>query len=207
MDLLQRIRKRLFNDPYRIASKSKNIRIGNSQLGSGFDVRFDLPREDIALVIGERCILRNAFIFESDRGRITVGDGVFINSGTMVISRSSVEIGNSVTIAWGCVIYDHDSHSISYLDRIADQEQQLIDLPRGNLVANKNWDHVATAPIRICDHAWLGFDVVVLKGVTVGEGAIVGARSVVTHDVPAWTVAAGNPASVIKELPREIRKS
>jgi galactoside O-acetyltransferase len=131
---------------------------------------------------------------------------VFINFGTKVISRFSIAIGNDVTIAWGCMIYDHDSHSISYLDRIADQNQQLIDFPRGNMVANKDWSNVATAPIRICDCAWLGFDAVVLKGVTIGEGAIVGARAVVTKDVPPWTIAAGNPARVVKEIPLELRR-
>jgi acetyltransferase-like isoleucine patch superfamily enzyme len=185
---------------------NKNVRIGQSKLSAGFDLRFDVPRNDVALVVGDRCILMNRFIFESDRGKITVGNGVFINAGTTVISRSAVDIGNDVTIAWGCVIYDHDSHSISYLDRIKDQDQQLIDLSNGNLVSNKDWTNVATAPIKICDHAWLGFDVVVLKGVTIGEGAIVGARAVVTKDIPPWTIAAGNPARVVKEIPPELRK-
>lgn len=180
--------------------------MGDSLLGPTFRVRFDCPREDIALRIGDRCLLQNHFIFESSGGSITVGDGVFINSGTMVISRSSVEIGNAVTIAWGCVIYDHNSHSFSYLDRIKDQDRQLIDFSNGNLVANKDWSNIASAPIRICDYAWLGFDVLVLKGVTIGEGAIIGARSVVTKDIPPWTVAAGNPARVVKEIPSELRK-
>ncbi|WP_348260967.1 acyltransferase [Telmatobacter sp. DSM 110680] len=150
--------------------------------------------------------MHNEFIFESTRGEITVGDGVFINSGTKVISRSSIVIGDAVTIGWGCVIYDHNSHSISYLDRIADQDQQLIDFPRGNMVANKDWRSVAAEPIKICNYAWLGFDVVVLKGVTIGEGAIIGARAVVTKNVPPWTIAVGNPARVVKEIPIEFRK-
>ena len=197
---------RVFYDPYRAAARSKNVQIGDSLLGRSFRVRFDCPREDVALQIGDRCLLQNDFIFESTSGKISVGNGVFINSGTMVISRSAIEIGDSVTIAWGCVIYDHDSHSISYLDRISDQNQQLLDFPSGNMIANKNWSNVATAPIRICDYAWLGFDVTVLKGVTIGEGAIVGARAVVTRDVPPWTIAAGNPARVVKEIPRELRR-
>jgi acetyltransferase-like isoleucine patch superfamily enzyme len=206
MQLLKRFSRRLGPDPNRAMAKNKNVRMGNSQLGAGFALRLDVPRDDVALTIGDRCILMNHFVFESDRGKITVGNGVFINAGTMVISRSLVEIGNNVTIAWGCVIYDHNSHSISYLDRVRDQDQQLIDLPTGSLCAHKDWSNVETAPIRICDHAWLGFDVVVLKGVTIGEGAIIGARSVVTRDVPAWTVAAGNPARVVKEIPSELRR-
>ena len=56
------------------------------------------------------------------------------------------------------------------------------------------------APIRIADKAWLGMNVTVLKGVTIGEGAVVAAGSIVTKDVPPWTLVAGNPARVIKEL-------
>ena len=58
-------------------------------------------------------------------------------------------------------------------------------------------------PIRLHDNVWIGFDVCVLPGVTIGEGSIVGARSVVNADVPAYTIVAGNPARVIRELPRE----
>jgi galactoside O-acetyltransferase len=203
---LRRVRDRLFYDPYRAVARNKNVRMGNSLLGSSFRVLLECPREDVALTISDRCLLMNQFIFESTGGRITVGDGVFINGGTKVISRSSVEIGNGVTISWGCVIDDHDSHSISYLDRIADMSQMLIDYPSGNMLANKDWSKVQTAPIRICDYAWLGFDVVVLKGVTIGEGAVVGARAVVTKDVPPWTIAAGNPARVVREIPLELRR-
>jgi acetyltransferase-like isoleucine patch superfamily enzyme len=206
MRLFQNIYDRIFYDPYRFVAKSKNVCMGKSQLGSGFRVRIDRPREDVALQIGHRCLLQNQFIFESTGGKITVGDGVFINSGTKVISRSSIQIGDGVMIAWGCAIYDHDSHSISYLDRIADHDQVLTDFVDSDLLANKDWSKVESAPITICDHVWLGFDVVVLKGVTIGEGAIVGARAVVTKDVPPWSIAAGNPARVVKEIPFEFRK-
>ena len=206
MQILDRIRDRFFYDPYRTVAQCKNVCMGKSQLGSEFRIRFDFQRDDVALHIGDRCILRNQFIFESTAGKIKVGDGVFINSGTVVISRSSIEIGNAVTIAWGCTIYDHNSHSISYLDSIADQDQQLIDLPRGHLATNKDWSKVVASPIRICDYAWLGFDVTVLKGVTIGEGAIIGARAVVTKDIPPWTIAVGNPAQVVRQIPPELRR-
>lgn len=206
MSLLKKVKNTLFYNPYREVTRSPNITMGNSQLGKSFRARFDCPYKGIALEIGDQCILLNHFVFESTQGHIKVGNGVFINSSTMVISRSSIEIGDYVTIAWDCVIYDHDSHSISYKDRIADQEQQLIDFPAGNMVANKDWSTVNTSPIRIGNYAWLGFDVTVLKGVTIGEGAIVGARSVVTKDVPPWTIVAGNPARVVKEIPLEYRR-
>ena len=52
---------------------------------------------------------------------------------------------------------------------------------------------------------WIGFDVTILKGVTIGEGAVIGAKSVVTKDVEPWTVVAGNPAVVVKYLPEYIK--
>ena len=67
----------------------------------------------------------------------------------------------------------------------------------------KDWSVVPTAAVRIEDKVWIGFNVIVLKGVTIGEGAVVGAGSVVVNDVPAWSVAVGNPARVIRELRRE----
>ncbi|HEF0022488.1 TPA: acyltransferase [Citrobacter amalonaticus] len=86
-----------------------------------------------------------------------------------------------------------------------DQNQQLRDWHSGNFIANKNWQAVNSKPIVIGNNAWLGFDVVVLKGVTIGEGAIIGARSVVTRDIPPWSVAVGNPAKVVKYIPEDLR--
>jgi len=64
----------------------------------------------------------------------------------------------------------------------------------------KNWQVVPMAPIHISDKVWIGFNVIILKGVNIGEGAIIAAGSVVTKDVPAWTLVGGNPARVIKQL-------
>lgn len=206
MKIIELIKERLLYDPYRAVLRSKNIRMGNSKLGPGFRVRFDRGRDDISLEIGDRCVLHNQFVFESPWGKVTVGDGVLINGGTMIQSRSSVQIGNSVMISWGCTISDHDSHSISYVDRIADHDQRFVALAQGVPAPDKDWSRVATAPIKICDNSWLGFETIVLKGVVIGEGAIVGARSVVTRDLPPWTIAAGNPARPIKEIPLELRR-
>jgi galactoside O-acetyltransferase len=206
MRAFEKLKDLIFYDPYRAVRKSKNVIMGQSQLAPEFRLHFNSPREDVALRIGDRCLLRNVFVFERSTSNITLGDGVFINCGTKVMSGCSIEIGNEVTIGWGCLIYDHDAHSMLHLDRIVDQNHRLIDFLRGDSDTSKDWRNVAAAPIKICDYVWLGFDVVVLKGVTIGEGAVVGARAVVTTDVPPWTVAAGNPARVVKQIPRDLQR-
>lgn len=152
------------------------------------------------LFISSGCIISGRFIFESNGGKVTIGCNTYIGNSTF-ISRSSITIGNNVTIAWGCTIYDHDSHSLDYLERRKDISDEFTNIKTGkNFIHNKNWNVVNTQPIKICDDAWIGMNCIVLKGVTIGEGAIVGAGSVVTKDVPAWTVVAGNPAKVVKYL-------
>ena len=64
----------------------------------------------------------------------------------------------------------------------------------------KDWTHVAHAAVTIKDKAWIGFNVSILKGVTIGEGAVVGAGSVVTRDVAPYSVVAGNPVRLIRML-------
>ena len=92
---------------------------------------------------------------------------------------------------------DHDSHALVFSERKDDVQEWL----RGK----KDWSHVKMMPVIIKDKVWLGAKVIVLKGVTIGEGAVVGAGSVVVNDVPPWTLVAGNPARVIRALPREER--
>lgn len=178
-----------------------NIQIdSSSHLTDSFSVRQDVSSADKRLFIGKDCIIGGQFIFESSTGKIAIGNHSYIGASTF-ISRSSIVVGNNVTIAWGCTIYDHDSHSLDYRERRKDIDDELSDLrDKQNMVAHKNWGVVNSRSIKICDDAWIGMNCIILKGVTVGEGAVVGAGSVVTKDVPAWTVVAGNPAKVVKTL-------
>lgn len=168
----------------------------------GSNIRFDVESEDRVYVnIGEKGIIKASFIFESNQGIVNIGNNVHIGGATF-ISRTSITIENDVTMAWGIMIYNHDSHSIFWENRKNDNNQCYQDYINhsGNNVANKDWRNVVSKPIHICSKVWIGFDVTILKGVTIGEGAVVGAKSVVTRDVPPWTVVAGNPARVVKQL-------
>lgn len=202
------VRKLVFPSPYdsirRMPSKF-NIDPGAIIL-EGTKFRFDVPGHfpNPCVIIGKDSMIGCNFIFESNSGEIKIGERSYIGNGTNLISRTGITIGNDVWIGWGCYIYDHNSHSLSWQERRKDLFQQIADYKATkNYVLNKDWSTVNTKPIVIQDKAWIGFDSVILKGVTVGEGAIIAARSVVTKDVEPWTIVAGNPARVVKRLAYE----
>ncbi|WP_165075485.1 MULTISPECIES: acyltransferase [unclassified Desulfovibrio] len=114
---------------------------------------------------------------------IDIGEGAEL-SGTSITARSTaVRVGRGVLVAPNCVIVDSDFHAPWPPEARATTPGMERD-----------------APVTIGDHAWLGMRCIVLKGVTIGEGAIVGAGSVVTRDIPPRTLAAGAPARVIRHL-------
>jgi len=125
-----------------------------------------------------------------------VGVNTFIGGSTIVCAEH-VEIGNDVLISWGCTIVDHNSHSIYWTERASDVKNWYN--------GNKDWRFVDISPVKIEDKAWIGLNAIILKGVTIGEGAVVGAGSVVTKDVLPYTIVAGNPAKQIREGSVETR--
>lgn len=118
---------------------------------------------------------------ELESGRIEIGDNVLISPGTRISASDEITIGNNVMMANSVYITDSDWHGI--YDRTERDER--------------------VTPVRIRDNVWLGDHCVVLKGVTIGENSVVGANAVVSRDVPANVVVAGNPAAVVKELDPE----
>jgi acetyltransferase-like isoleucine patch superfamily enzyme len=111
--------------------------------------------------------------------RISIGSRVGINEWVFIDGYGGVEIGNNVLIAHGVSIVSED-HGIEDVDTPIRDQRKI------------------AAPIRICDDVWLGMGCRILKGVTVGKGAVVAAGSVVTKDVPEFSVVAGVPAKVIR---------
>ena len=144
-----------------------------------------------SLVVGSNSIVHADMDFEEAGGEIRIGNRSFIGRSHFVCYRSIV-IGDDVIMSWGVTIVDHDSHSVNWQERRDD----VVEWANGQ----KNWKHVAHAPVVVRDKAWIGFNVSVLKGVTIGEGAVIGACSVVTRDIPRYALAAGNPAKVVGSL-------
>jgi galactoside O-acetyltransferase len=147
--------------------------------------------EGCVLTIGEGSIVEAALLFEKPGASITIGRNTFIGDSALIASEG-IQVGDDVLMAWGGTIVDHDSHSLDWRERSKDVQEWYH--------GRKDWAHVARKPVRIGDKAWVGFNVAILKGVTVGDGAVIAACSVVTRDVPPYTLVAGNPARVVRHL-------
>lgn len=110
-------------------------------------------------------------------GRVKINTHSYVNGAT-IDSSNSIEIGEYCAIAQGAIIKDSDEHAI--VDELGNKNEY-------------------TQPIIIGNKVWIGTNAIILKGVAIGDGAIIAAGAVVTKDVPAHTLVAGVPAKVIKE--------
>ncbi|MGX6449062.1 acyltransferase [Patulibacter sp. S7RM1-6] len=133
------------------------------------------------LEIGPQAFFEDGvWLTAGERGRIRIGGGTFLNLGVMVAAEGLVEIGEHCMAANGCLITDAD-HRFDDPDR---------PVP---------WQGFTTSgPTVLGDNVWLGANVVVTSGVTIGRRSVVGANSVVTRDLPPFSVAAGVPARVLR---------
>lgn len=146
------------------------------------------------IMIGDGTHIRGELLLFAYGGEIRIGKDCYIGDHTRIWSGESVKIGNNVFLSHNVNIMDTDSHEIDAAERASSYEQHL----KTGVTADKG--NVKTSPIIIEDHVWVGFNAIILKGVKIEEGAIVAAGSVITKDVPAYTLVAGNPAGIIKKI-------
>jgi len=146
------------------------------------------------LTIGDGSIFAGQISSDRAGSEVVIGSNTFIG-GSHLVCAQRIEIGDDVLISWNVTIVDHDSHSLSWSQRA----QDVKDTFKGT----KDWSNVRVQAVHIGNRAWIGFNVSILRGVRIGEGAVVGANSVVTRDVAPYAVVAGNPARQIRELPHE----
>ena len=133
-------------------------------------------------------------------GLISIGKDCYIGENSKVWSAGSITIGDRVLISHGVNIHDNISHPLNHHKR---HDDYLRILGKNNL--DPFIFDLKAKPVCIKNDAWIGFNAIILKGVTIGEGAIVGAGSLVTKDVPDWAIVGGNPAQIIKMIPENER--
>lgn len=143
--------------------------------------------------VGKGCNLNCHFQLYSSEAKIKVGERVFIGLNSILFCREKIIIGDDVMISWGCTLIDTNAHSLNSNSRIND----VLDWNLGP--EHKDWTEVVTKPIEIKNKVWIGFNSIICKGVTIGEGAVVAAGSVVTKDVAPYTIVGGNPAKFLKK--------
>jgi galactoside O-acetyltransferase len=123
-----------------------------------------------------------------DQPRLIIQNRVDIGHNVVFVVNKEIVIEDDVNVASGVRFMDTDAHPRDVMDRIADLPPKAEEIK----------------PVRICRRSWIGQNSFILKGVTVGEGAVIGVNSVVMTDIPPYSVAVGNPARVVaKNLDRQ----
>ena len=154
------------------------LRIGLGSLGitAERDTSVIRVRRGAELHCGGVVSLQRGIRIVVDSGRLTIGHGTNVNGlGTRILCAESVTIGEGCTFSWDVQILDTDFHAIT----------------------SDGVEQPSVAPITIGNRVWIGTRAVVLKGTTVGDGAVVAAGAVVTKDVPPHAGVAGIPAKVV----------
>jgi acetyltransferase-like isoleucine patch superfamily enzyme len=151
-------------------------------------------RRDNALTLGRRTAIYSGSMFDlGPDARVQIGAFTMINN-VQIICDEEIRIGDYGFISWNVVLMDNYrvpsliERRRAYIRAILQNSVRAMDL------------QTRAKPIVIGDNVWIGHDSVVLPGVEIGNGSIVGARSIVTESIPDLAVAAGNPARVIRRL-------
>jgi len=157
---------------------------------------FELCRSQsqVSLRLGRGSAVYKDTMFDlGSHAQVQVGEYALIH-GARIICDAELKIGNYALISWQVVLMDTYRVPFDLVKR-----RQILERASRQTSRYLSAD-VPAQPICIQDNVWIGFDACILPGVTIGEGAIVGARSVVTQDVPPYTVVAGNPARVVRQV-------
>lgn len=171
-----------------------NVRVSEpAYLGTSYSFHEYRSRASIGLRIGRGASLDKTVLDVGPNGRVSLGECAFVSS-ARIICDSEVEIGDHALIGWSVVIMDTYRVPMNVVMRRHALERILLQPER-------RLENAAEArPVRIGPNVWIGFEATILPGVIIGEGAVIGARSVVTENVPPFTVVAGNPSRIVRVL-------
>ncbi|WP_243867143.1 acyltransferase [Paenibacillus sp. BK720] len=178
---------------FKILMKATKVRYGKNLLLKGMPVIFN--KSGAELIIGDNVTINSSFlsnlvglyqrtiiVTRTADAKIRIGNNVGI-SGATIYARKSIQIGDNTLIGGNTKIIDNDFHPIDPIVR--------------RITPN---DHMGVRPIEIGENVFIGCNCLILKGTKIGDNAVIGAGSVVSGEIPANCVAAGNPVRVIRHL-------
>ena len=200
LNLIRCLKKCYFNiKEKRIYNRVQSI----ASIGTGLEIdRFtDIQNESgnqWRIKIGNNSRIIGKLVCKAS-GEITIGNYTNIEEKVYIQCLNKVKIGSFCGIGDGCIITDNNNHPTSVEDRI---KHRITVSPGGPGYpgSSNGWEKSEYAPVVIGDAVWIGANSTILKGVTIGDGAIVARGSMVTKDVEPFTIVAGNPAKKVKEL-------
>lgn len=190
--------------------KRKKLKIldrfrNNATIGNDFEIDIEAgirneSGDKLKVKIGNKCRVLGYLVCKS-AGEIKVGDYTVIQDGVSIRCLDSITIGSFTGIAEGTLITDNNTHPVNIEEWIKHRIRVAPGGP-GYPGLGNGWELSESAPVIIGDGVWIGGNCTILKGVTIGDGAIVARGAIVTKDVAPFTIVAGNPAKKVKELSR-----
>ncbi|WP_010663455.1 DapH/DapD/GlmU-related protein [Marinilabilia salmonicolor] len=124
------------------------------------------------------------FEARTKNSRITIGEKVYFNNNFVAIAEKEITLGNNILIGTNVEIYDSDFHNIDPALRFGGHEYEK-------------------AEVKIQDNVWIGSNVKILKGVTIGENSVIASGAIVTKSIPENVLAGGIPAKILKKIGNE----
>lgn len=150
---------------------------------------------DGQIFIGSGSRIRGELVTFPDGGNISIGKNCYLGHRSIIWSEEKVLIGDRVLISHNCNVFDNTTHPIDSKIR-AEHVREIFTTGH----PDKRYETLVSEPVIIEDDVWICCNCTILKGVHIGEGAIISTGSIVTKDVEAHTLVGGNPAKFIKSL-------
>jgi acetyltransferase-like isoleucine patch superfamily enzyme len=152
---------------------------------------YNLTGDQSTISVGGNSLVQGELMTFPRADMLSIGEWSYVGVGTRIWCRSTILIGDRVFIAHNVDIFDSLTHPLDPKERHA----QFVAM---STTGHPDWVELDPRPVVLQDDCWIGAGSAVMRGVTIGAGAIVATRSVVTKDVPAGALVGGNPAQILR---------
>jgi acetyltransferase-like isoleucine patch superfamily enzyme len=193
LDVFSRVLLQVIFYLKKIINNSKAI-VGNRVSFLEKSHLYNISKNKSSIEIGNDSVIAGELLTFAHGGKIKIGDFCFIGKDTRIWSDTNIIIGDRVLISHNVNIHDNNSHPINPID----SHNHFKEIKKQG--HPKTMDGLNGKEIIIKDDVWIGFNSIIMKGVTIGEGSIIAAGSLVLKNVPPFCIYGGNPSKLIKKI-------